>query len=188
MAPEHPHLDGLIVLGARLNPEGQPGRIARLRLLHALEVWRSRDSRCGLLLTGGRHPGTPGSEARAMADWSLDWVEQHWGGGLREQVAACLVLDEASLNTAASAVNTLPLVRARGWRRVGLVSDAFHLRRALYLFRRCFRPHGIVLHPLPAAGVFKQYWQRRRYLWLCKMALREGGAWLKVLSRRALGR
>ena len=122
-----------------------------------------------------------------MARWSLDWVEDNWGAGMREELAACLVLEEASHNTAASAANTLPLVQGLGRRAVGLVSDRLHLRRAHYLFRRHFARHGITIHPLPARGLLQHYWRQRRYLWLTKMALREGGAWLKVLGNLVLG-
>jgi uncharacterized SAM-binding protein YcdF (DUF218 family) len=182
-----PDLDCLIVLGARLNPKGQPGRVARLRLLHALQLWREHRPGCQILLTGGQRPGTAGSEARAMAGWSLNWVAENWGAGVREELAACLVLEEASLNTAASAANTLPLVQGLERRAVGLVSDRLHLRRAHYLFRRHFARHGITVHPLPARGLLQHYWRQRRYLWLTKMALREGGAWLKVWGNLVLG-
>lgn len=189
MVQDYPHkFDCLIVLGARLNPKGQPGRVARLRLLHALQLWREHRPGCHILITGYRRPGTPASEARAMAGWSLDWVEDNWGARAREELASCLVLEEASLNTAASAANTLPLVHGLGRRAVGLVSDRLHMRRAHYLFRRHFARQGITLHPLPARGLLQHYWRQRRYLWLTKMALREGGAWLKVLGNLVLGR
>ncbi len=182
------HLDYLIVLGARLNLRDEPGRVAKLRLRHALQYWRDHRPGCPILITGGRTAGAATTEARAMARWSLDWVEAQWGSGAREELASCLVLEEASHNTAASAANTLPLVQARGARAVGLVSDSLHIRRAHYLFRRRFRRHGITVHPLPAPGLVQHYWQQRRYLWLTKMALREGGAWLKVLGTLLLAR
>ncbi len=180
-----PH-DCLIVLGARLNPRGEPGRVAKLRLHHALQLWRVHRPGCPLLITGGQRAGTASTEARAMARWSLEWVEAHWGAGAREELAACLVLEEASYNTAASAANTLVLVQGRGVKEVGLVSDSLHMRRAHYLFRRRFRRYGIKVHPLPAGGLVQHYWRQRRYLWLTKMALREGGAWLKVLGNLVL--
>ena len=183
-----PPLDGLIVLGARLNPRGEPGRVAQMRLTHALELWRHDGARGYVLLTGGVRPGCGCSEARAMADWALDRVAGPWGEGLREALRACLILEEASRSTVASARHTLPLVQARGSRSVGLVTDAFHIHRAMFLFRRHFRSQGIVVHPLPARGLGRHYWQRRRYLWLTRMALREGGAWVKVLGRLLLGR
>ena len=117
----------LIVLGARLNPRGEPGRVAQLRLRHALTLWREHHPGCRVLLTGGQRPGTATSEARAMASWSLAWTQENWGLEARERLAACLVLEEASHNTAASAANTLPLVQGLGVKAVGLVSDSLHM-------------------------------------------------------------
>lgn len=183
-----PPVDGLIVLGARLNPQGQPGRVARLRLLHALHLWRHHYPRCYLLLTGGCPAGARCSEARAMADWSIDWVADHWDEEALQALRSCLLLEEASLNTSASARHTLPLVQAAGSKAVGLVSDSFHIRRARFLFQRHFAPQAIQVHPLAAAGLVQHYWRRRRYLHLGKMALREGGAWLKVLAQQVVKR
>ncbi len=188
MPSEHLPLDGLIVLGARLNREGKPGRVARLRLVHALELWREYYLDRYILITGGLTGRAPISEARAMAHWALDWLESQWGSEIRERLAPFLVLEEASRNTAASVVNTLPLIKSLELQEVGLVSDSLHIHRACYLFRRHFAPHRINIHPLPVPGLLRHYWGQRRYLWLSKMALREGGAWLKVLGQRALGR
>ncbi|MCX5892990.1 MAG: YdcF family protein [Deltaproteobacteria bacterium] len=187
-AGSHPTLAALIVLGARLNHRGEPGRVAQLRLRHALRLWRERHLGCRVLLTGGQRPGTATSEARAMAKWSLEWTQENWGLEAREQLAACLILEEASRNTAASAANTLALVQGRGVKAVGLVSDSLHFRRAHYLFCGCFARHGITVHSLPAPGLLRHYWRQRRYLWLAKMALRESGAWLKVLGNLVWGR
>jgi uncharacterized SAM-binding protein YcdF (DUF218 family) len=120
-----------------------------------------------------------------MAAFALAHAEEHWGSETRDRLVQRLVLEETSLNTLASARHTLPLIQALDIRTVGLVSDGLHIRRAHHLFRRHFRFHPITLHPLPVPGVAKVYWQNRRYLWLAKMALREGGAWLKVLLRGA---
>ncbi len=183
-----PALDALIVLGARLNPKGEPGRVARLRLVHALTLWRTLYPESLIFLTGGRKTGTPISEAAAMARWSCGWAEEQWGPEARQSLASLLILEEASPNTAASAKNLLALIEPRRLQALGLVSDALHLPRARLLFRRHFARHGIAIHPFPVPGVLKDYWQRGRYLWLTKMALREGGAWLKVVSGLARGR
>jgi hypothetical protein len=162
--------------------------VAKLRLRHALELWREQPPGCRVLITGGQLPGTTTSEARAMADWSLSWVEEIWGGAARKHLESCLILEEASHNTAASVANTLPLVQGQGLTAVGLVSDSLHCRRAHFLFRRRFARHGITVHPLPARGLVRHYWRQRRYFRLTKMALREGGAWLKVLGSLLLYR
>jgi len=185
MPVESLSLDCLIVLGARLNQEGRPGRIARMRMEHALRLWKAAGGACRLLITGGcSRESLAVSEARAMADHALDLAERQWGPESREHLGTCLVLEEASRTTRDSARHTLPLVLDLRLGAVGLVSDALHLRRAHYLFRRHYRPHPVRLHPLPVPGVWRHYWQNRRYLWLTKMALRESGAWLKVLTRR----
>ena len=183
---DFPSLDALVVLGARLNPQGEPGRVARWRLLHALQIWRDRAPEARILLVGGCPRGAAVSEAEAMARWAEEWVTHHWGQEVWEELAPRLILEEASLNTAASARNVLSLVQGLNFQRVGLVSDGFHIHRAHFLFRRHFLAHRIAVHPLPVHGLVKHYWQRRRYLWLGKMALREAGAWVKVLGRRAL--
>jgi uncharacterized SAM-binding protein YcdF (DUF218 family) len=175
-------LDGLIVLGASLNPRDEPGRVARARLTYALHLWRHCGCRGYVLVTGGVRPGRGCSEARAMADWALNWAGDQWGEALREALRPCLILEEASRSTAASARHTLPLVQELGSRTVGLVSDSLHMSRAHLLFKRQFAPRGITVHPLPARGLVRHYWRHRRYLWLGKMALREGGAWIKVLG------
>jgi uncharacterized SAM-binding protein YcdF (DUF218 family) len=178
--------DGFIVLGARLNPQGRPGRVIRLRLAHALNLWRHCGSQGYLILTGGFWPHAGCSEARAMADWALAFAAEHWGAEAREAIAAGLILEEASRSTAASARHTLPLVQGLGSRSVGLVTDALHIHRAAFLFRRQFAPLGITVQPLAARGLVRHYWRQRRYRWLTKMALREGGAWVKVLGRLLL--
>ncbi|OGP72258.1 MAG: hypothetical protein A2Y80_09535 [Deltaproteobacteria bacterium RBG_13_58_19] len=186
MVLEGPRLEGFIVLGAPVNPQGKPGRVARLRLVHALNLWRQGGAHGYILLTGGQRPGTYISEAQAMAGYALAWAEESWGLDFRVHLTTRLIVEENSLNTAASARNTLVLVQDLSLKEVGLVSDSLHMRRAHHLFRRHFRHHPINLYPLPVPGVLKHYWQNRRYLWLSKMALREGGAWLKLLGHRAL--
>ena len=119
-----------------------------------------------------------------MADYALMRAEEKWGPEARERLGACLLLEEGSRTTWDSACRTLPLVRERNFEAVGLVSDALHLRRAHYLFRRHFGKQPITLHPLPAPGVMRHYWRNRRYLWLARIIFRETGAWLKVLTGR----
>ncbi len=188
MTIEHPSLEVLIVLGGRVGADGYPGRPTRLRLIHALNLWREHYPGAHFLLSGGRNKGAPCSEARAMAYWSLAWVEENWGHDERQRLASLLLLEETSRNTAAAAHNALALAEKQGFRRLGLVTDHLHMRRAHYLFRRHLPHRHLLLHPLPYPGLLRDYWQRRRFLRLGKMLLREGGAWVKVLARRAWGR
>ncbi|MEW6660003.1 MAG: YdcF family protein [Thermodesulfobacteriota bacterium] len=181
-------LEALIVLGGRVGADGYPGRPTRLRLLHALKLWREHYPEAYVLFSGGRNKGAPVSEARAMTEWSLKWVEENWGAEVRARLEPLLLLEETSRNTAAAAKNVLTLVQNLGLKRVGLVTDHLHMPRAHYLFRRRLPPGHPSLHPLPFPGLLRDYWQRRRFLRLGKMLLREGGAWVKVLGKRMVGR
>ena len=181
-------LQALIVLGGRVGADGYPGRPTRLRLLHALHLWRVHYPEAYFLLSGGRNRGAQVSEARAMAEWSLKWVEENWGTETRQRLAALIVLEETSRNTAASALNALALAHSLGLKKLGLVTDHLHMRRAHYLFRRQAKGRVHSLHPLPFPGLLRDYWQRRRFYRLGKMLLREGGAWVKVLGKRVMGR
>jgi hypothetical protein len=186
MTSETARFDAFVVLGARLNAQGRPGRIGRMRLTHALTVWQEQGSQAYVIITGGPTHGTGLTEARAMADFALAWAAEQWNPELCARLARRLILEEKSHNTLASARHTLPVLLGLGATHVALVSDGLHIRRAHYLFRWHFRPHPVNLHPLPAPGVLRIYWQNRRYFWLTKIALREGGAWLKLMARRAL--
>jgi uncharacterized SAM-binding protein YcdF (DUF218 family) len=188
MSPNQPALEALIVLGGRVGADGYPGRPTRLRLLHALNLWREHYPGAHLLMSGGRNKGAPVSEARAMAEWSLKWAEENWGAEARERLAPLIILEETSRNTLAAAQNALVLAQKFGFSRVGLVTDHLHMRRAHYLFRHHLPHRHFSLHPLPYPGLLRDYWQRRRFLRLGKMLLREGGAWVKVLGKRMLGR
>ena len=72
MTTENASPDCLVVLGARITPDGRPGRIARLRVEHALKLWLERGATGCLILSGGcSREGLAVSEARAMADHAL---------------------------------------------------------------------------------------------------------------------
>ena len=181
-------MDCLIVLGAKLNAQGEPGRVARLRLTHALNIWRELDGEPHLLLCGAPTHGTGVTEAKAMAAFALAYAAEHFGPELQERLGSHILLEEDSHNTAATARNTLALAKTHNFQRLGLVSDTLHLPRAHSLFRRHFHPHRLELHPLPARGLIKHYWQARRYLWLTRLTLRETGAWVKLIARRLVRR
>lgn len=181
-------MDAIIILGALIGRDGQPGRVARFRLTHALPLIIETYPGSWVVITGGLLPGRQVTEARAMGDWVVVQALELWGPVAGEGLAERLILEEVSLNTAASAQHTASLLQERGLQTAGLITDSLHMPRASYLFRRTFRPRQLTLRELPAPGLLQDYWRRRRYLRLSKFVLREAGAWVKVCGRGVWGR
>jgi uncharacterized SAM-binding protein YcdF (DUF218 family) len=77
-----------------------------------------------LLLTGGigKHPPSEAELMRRLAE--RDGVPP-----------SCIVLEDRATTTLESAAYCAPIIAARGWHRVLLVTDRYHLPRALIAFR-----------------------------------------------------
>ncbi|CAA7615939.1 YdcF family protein [Magnetospirillum sp. SS-4] len=126
--------DAAIVLGAMVAPDGGPSPAMLRRVAHAADLAR-RGVVGHLLMSGGavRHP-IP--EARVMRDLALA------AGIAPERV----LMEENSRNTIGNARLSRPIVEAMGWSRLLLVTDACHIPRSLYVFRRL----GLRVTPAPA--------------------------------------
>jgi uncharacterized SAM-binding protein YcdF (DUF218 family) len=137
--PESGRLDALVVLGCRVRA-GHPSRTLESRLELALELSQGALGQADsppapIVLSGGRlWDGV--READVMAEWLI-------ARGVARQV---LVLEGDSLTTGQNARRVASLLSVRGWRRVGLVTSDFHMRRAVRLFRR----EGVVIVPFGA--------------------------------------
>lgn len=116
--------DVAVVLGAAVWAGGRPSPALTRRTLHAVQLARAGAVR-HLLLTGGlgRHPPSEASVMRALAV----------AAGIEP---ARLVLEERATSTLESARECARIIAARGWSRVLLVSDSYHLPRARLAFRR----------------------------------------------------
>lgn len=105
-----------VVLGAGLEPDGTPSPYLAARLLVAQQLLE--DGRCSrLVVSGGRSPGH--DEPAAMRDWLV-------GRGVP---AGRITLDAGGHDTWAT------VRRAAGHERVLLVSQGYHLPRAVALAR-----------------------------------------------------
>ena len=118
-----PPVDAVIVLGAALAGPGVPGPALVRRLRHGVAVFR----RCGarhLVLSGGIVHATPAEavvmQALARADGIAD---------------ACIIVEDQSRNTFENGVYCGRLMRENRWLNVLVVTDGFHLPRALFVFR-----------------------------------------------------
>lgn len=119
-----PTWDAVVVLGAKPAGPGEASAAMRRRVAHAVGVMQARGIPC--LIVSGGVTGDPPSEAVIMHDLAI-----------RLGVAAeFIIVEDRSRNTFENAVFTAREMRGRGWRRLLLVTDAWHMPRARYVFRR----------------------------------------------------
>ncbi len=136
--------DVAIVLGAKLRPDGSPSPALIRRVSHAAAM--HRDGLAPRLLLSGGIVGGPWSEAEAMRRLLVA------GGAAPDR----LLLEDRSRNTVENAVFSLRLLAGTGARRLAVVSDAWHLPRALLIFRRLGAdPTGFAPPPPSRLGHFR---------------------------------
>jgi uncharacterized SAM-binding protein YcdF (DUF218 family) len=153
--------DLVIVLGGLLDPvvSADHGAFAFNenveRLLGAFELLRERRARYALLSSGSAAIGGGPPEADALAAQLAVW------GVEKER----LLVEDRSRNTHENALESAAIVAAHDFRRVLLVTSAFHVPRAL----RCFRKVGLDVDVMPVD-------------WRTYDPRRHSGNWLPGLS------
>jgi uncharacterized SAM-binding protein YcdF (DUF218 family) len=123
--PDHHH-DVAIILGAALREDGAPRPALIRRVAHGVALYHQ--GLVSRLLMSGGQVGGPLPEAWVMRDLAL-----------RQGVPADdLLIEDASRDTAENARLSLRLLAGRQERgRLLVITDAYHMRRALWIFRRC---------------------------------------------------
>jgi len=122
--PARPPFDVAVVLGAAVAADGGPSPALARRTRHGAALVLAGVAE-NLLLSGGVVRRGP-AEAEVMHALAI-------AVGVPE---ARILVEPRSVNTLQNAENSLTLIRRRGWQRVMVVTDAYHLPRALYTFRR----------------------------------------------------
>jgi len=115
--------DVIIVLGAAQLPDGRPGPVIERRVAEAVRLWQAGRAPNFLMSGGATVSATP--EAETMAALAR-------AAGVPDDA---IHLEARSTRTLENAVFCAKMVRARGWREVLLVTDDFHMARAVYCFR-----------------------------------------------------
>jgi uncharacterized SAM-binding protein YcdF (DUF218 family) len=166
-AGEPERLDAIIVLGAPLRPDDTLPPLAEERVRVGVELYR-RGLADVVCVAGGHCPGGYShtlSEAEGMARWVR-------AAGVPE---SALRVDRKSRSTRENAARAAELLFPEGRRRVWLVTQRFHLQRALYYFRHAgFEPRGWVIE-----GGAQERHPRMAVQWI----VREYGAWALALAR-----
>ena len=139
----------IIVLGAAVWPEAQPSPALRRRVAHAVQAFHTGQGR-RLLMTGGLGRYPP-AEAQVMRQLAL-------AAGVPE---ACILLEDQATSTFQSALRCAAILRQHGWSTALIVTDRYHLPRALFVFRSC----GIEAYGHAPQGrlYYRKRWKRWYY-------------------------
>lgn len=130
----------IIVLGAQVNPDGQPSKQLELRLLSALAAYQKKPM--PLIVCGAQGENEPATEASVMRGWLA-------ARGVR---AEDIKVDEASFNTRQNIENAKALL-GEGVREVLIITSDYHLPRAMQLAKDAgLEPQGI------GAPILPEYW------------------------------
>lgn len=126
-----PPTDAVVLLGgafeySRYEATGFNLNAAGDRVLTALELLRLKKAQTMVL--GGRGIKMEGefkNEAHALARWLKNW----------NLPGTSVVILEGSGNTHEEAVKTAAMAKEKGWKKIHLVTTAFHMRRTAAVFR-----------------------------------------------------
>lgn len=118
-----PHYQVIIVLGAAVWQDGEPSPALRRRVAHAVRLWHAGRATY-LLMTGGL--GThPPAEAEVMRQLAL----------AADVCASRIVVEDQAASTWQSALRCADVLRQHRWSSALVVTDHYHLPRALLAFR-----------------------------------------------------
>jgi uncharacterized SAM-binding protein YcdF (DUF218 family) len=173
--------DAIVVLGAQVMADGQPGPDLWVRTLHAVDLWH-RGLAPYLICTGG-YRGDRLSAAAVARDLAIT----------QGVPADRVLLADGSMTTREDAASARNLMLARGWDNTIIVSHPLHLERARILFEA----EGIIAYPSPTNTDLSTIpWRTRAYLtareavgitWITLEALGIPYDWTIPLSRLVYG-
>lgn len=115
--------DVIVVLGAGLRRDNSPGPALTRRAARAAELWQAGYAPT-IVCTGGK----PGNRTRSEADACAELLR---GAGIP---MSSIRLEDQSRSTEENALQTNAIMQANNWQSAIIVSDGFHLFRALRLF------------------------------------------------------
>lgn len=115
--------DAIVVLGAGVIGDCGANRYAVRRVLHGTRLWRQHQAPF-VMFTGGRAGDCTAAEAMAALARDIGVPTD------------AIRVERASQSTRENATMTAPLLRGWGVRRILLVTDRLHMRRAAAVFRQ----------------------------------------------------
>lgn len=131
------HTDAIIVLGARVMPDGELSTTLLHRVQKALELYEQGLGDT-LIVCGAQGSDEPTTEAQAMADYLISHgvPEEH------------VLLEDQSKDTVQNIRNAMALMQEFGLKSATVVTSEYHLTRALWIARN----QGLEAAGAPAKG------------------------------------
>ncbi len=126
--------DVIIVLGAQVMSNGQPGPSLARRAAHAASLYQQ--GYADFVLCSGGVGDNPPSEARAACGRVMEL-------GVPPEA---IIYEENAHSTEENAAFSAQIMRTHSWRSAILATDGFHLFRAAWMFQRT----GVTVYPSPA--------------------------------------
>lgn len=149
---ENQTADVIIVLGSGLRRDGSAGDALYRRTLWAAEAWQANRAPV-VLCTGGQSENQPHSEASVCREILID----------RGVPETAIYLEDQSRSTEENAIYSKTILQANGWEQALLITDAFHMLRASWIFEDQAIAH--YAYPVPS--------QRVRWHWYSYLLGRE---------------
>ena len=143
----------IVILGQKLSETGSLSTNCKNRVVRGLELYQEElrqnwNSRCCIILTGGKTSEFKDSEAKVMK---------------AELLRVCndidvdnIIMEEQAKNTIENALNCLSIVKSRGIDILFLVTSDFHIPRSEMVFNYVFKGHPCVIRRQPALSTYKQ--------------------------------
>ena len=116
--------DVAIVLGSKVNPDGQPSPRLAARLDRAVELHRAGNAKA-IIVSGGT-----GKKGYPEGDVMKRYLVRH------AVPAKAVIVDNAGVNTMATAVNGRALMTTHRFRSAIVVTQYFHISRSRLAFRK----------------------------------------------------
>ncbi|MBY0370270.1 YdcF family protein [bacterium] len=141
-----PAADAIVVLGTTTwnleSPRTEVEEAGGSRLVPAARLYRAKRAP-HVVVSSGVHYDAQGADRVEAMDMVAFLIDQ----GVP---VSALVAEQRSRNTDENARYVLEIAKARGWKSILLVTSAFHMKRAVALFKK----HGVeTVYPFPTEPV-----------------------------------
>ncbi len=147
------HQTWLTAIGDGLVARDEPGPADVIVVLAGNSPFRARHAET--LYAGGLAPHVViSNEPLSSHGVQTTWLELREHGLVRLAIPddAIVPIPEVSDSTYEEGLRSRDIMLARGWHSAILVTDPFHMRRALLTFRQAIEPAGLAVAASPADG------------------------------------